>query len=137
MPAPSTKVGGLIPWLNLKGVSTNDFPERLKASLGEGAAGLSPSTVCRLKAVWEEENKEWSARDLSGKRFVCFWADGIHFNVRLGDDRPCVLVVVETLEDARACAAILRRIRRPLRSETPEGVGWDGSLGFWVLGFTG
>ena len=68
----SPPVEALIPWPCLKGVSTNDFPEALKAILGEGAAGLSPSTACRPKAAWEEECREWNARDLSGKRFACF-----------------------------------------------------------------
>jgi len=143
----SPSVEALIPWLYLKGVSTNDFPEALKAILGEGAAGLSPSTVCRLKAAWEEEYKEWDARDLSGKRFVYFWADGIHFNVRLADDRPCVLVVVGTLEDGSkellavhdgeresklSWLEVLRGLKRRGLGEGPKLAVGDGALGFWA-----
>ena len=142
----SPSVEALIPWLYLKGVSTNDFPEALKAILGEGAAGLSPSTICRLKSIWEEEYKEWNARDLSGKRFVYFWADGIYFNVRLSDDRPCVLVIVGTLEDGRkeilavydgeresklSWLEVLRDLKRRGLEEGPKLAVGDGALGFW------
>ena len=79
----SPSVEALIPWLYLKGVSTNDFPEALKSLLGEGASGLSPSTIVRLKTAWEDEYREWNERDLSDRRYVYLWADGIYFNVRL------------------------------------------------------
>ena len=68
----------LIPWLYLKGLSTNDFPEALQSLLGADAKGLSASTVTRLKAVWEDEYAEWSKRSLIGKRYVYLWADGIY-----------------------------------------------------------
>lgn len=97
--APS--IEALIPWLYLKGVSTNDFPEALKAILGEGAAGLSPSTIVRLKSAWEQEYRDWVGRDLAGRRYIYVWADGVYFNVRLSGDRPCLLVVVGTLPDGR------------------------------------
>ena len=63
----------LIPWLYLKGISTNDFPEALQSLLGADAKGLSASTVTRLKSVWEEEYVEWSKRSLAGKRYVYMW----------------------------------------------------------------
>lgn len=142
----SPSVEALIPWLYLKGVSTNDFPEALKALLGEGASGLSPSTICRLKTVWETEYKEWNERDLTGKRFVYFWADGIYFNVRLTDDRPCVLVIVGTSEDGRkellavydgeresklSWVEVLRDLKRRGLREGPKLAVGDGALGFW------
>src|ERR1041384_4655707 len=74
----------LIPWLYLKGISTGDFSEALAALLGPEAPGLSASTVVRLKEVWQQEYENWSRRSLAGKRYVYFWADGVHFNVRLG-----------------------------------------------------
>ena len=95
--APSLEA--LIPTLYLKGVSTNDFPEALAAILGEGARGLSPSTIVRLKESWQQDYEAWQSRNLAGKRYVYFWADGVYFNVRLSDDRPCVLVIVGALED--------------------------------------
>src|SRR5208283_196325 len=73
----------LIPTLYLKGISTGDFTGALEAILGENAKGLSASTVVRLKRQWEQEYREWAKRDLTGKRYVYFWADGIYFNVRL------------------------------------------------------
>jgi transposase-like protein len=77
----------LIPWLYLKGVSTGEFPEALAALLGPDAAGLSATTVTRLKAHWEQEYAQWNKRSLEGKRYVYVWADGIHFNIRLEKDR--------------------------------------------------
>src|SRR5512147_1072693 len=76
----------LIPWLYLKGISTGDFSEALVALLGPEAPGLSASTVVRLKEVWQQEYEAWRTRSLAGKRYVYFWADGVHFNVRLGGD---------------------------------------------------
>jgi putative transposase len=84
----------LIPWLYLKGISTNDFPEALQSLLGTDAKGLSASTITRLKSVWEDEYAEWSRRSLAGKRYVYVWADGIYCNVRLKDDRQCLLVLM-------------------------------------------
>ena len=68
----------LIPWLYLKGISTGDFSEALEALLGPDAAGLSATTVVRLKEVWRREYEAWSKRDLGGQRFVDIWADGIY-----------------------------------------------------------
>jgi putative transposase len=84
----------LIPWLYLKGVSTGDFSEALSALVGPDAEGLSASTITRLKTVWEEEFKEWNGRSLAGKQYVYVWADGVHFNVRLEEDRQCILVLM-------------------------------------------
>ena len=143
--APS--VEALIPWLYLKGVSTNDFPDALQAILGQGAAGLSPSAIVRLKAGWEQEYKDWVNRDLKGKRYVYFWADGIYFNVRLSDDRPCLLVIVGALEDGRkelvalydgeresklSWTEVLRDLKRRGLAEAPKLAVGDGALGFWA-----
>ena len=78
-------IDNLLPTLYLKGISTNDFSSALSAILGEGAKGLSASTIVRLKSVWEQEYNKWSNRDLSDKKYVYFWVDGIYFNVRLDD----------------------------------------------------
>ena len=79
----------LIPILYLKGVSTGDFEEALLALLGKDAGGLSASTIGRLKDAWSDEHARWSKRDLSAKRYVYFWADGIHVQARLEDDAQC------------------------------------------------
>jgi transposase-like protein len=71
----------------------------LEAILGPQAAGLSPANIGRLKSVWEGVYEQWQKRDLSGKHYVYVWVDGIYFNVRLSDERPCVLVMVGALAD--------------------------------------
>jgi len=92
-------VDALIPALYLKGISTGDFTEALEAILGEGASGLSATNIVRLKAGWEADYKAWSQRDLSQKRYVYWWADGVYFNVRLDEERTCVLVLIGATED--------------------------------------
>ena len=67
----------LLPWLYLKGISTGDFAEALTALLGEGAAGLSPATLCRLKQQWRTDYEDWRRRDLSAHRYLYWWADGV------------------------------------------------------------
>jgi transposase-like protein len=77
----------LVPWLYLKGISTNDFPEALQSLLGKDAKGFSPTTITRLKSIWEEEYDEWSKRSLKDKRYVYLWADGIHSNIVNGGEK--------------------------------------------------
>ncbi|MDF2412033.1 transposase, partial [Aeromonas sp. 1HA1] len=81
----SSSIEELLPWLYLRGISTGDYQEALGALLGEQAKGLSANTISRLKQHWGDEHREWSQRDLSLKRYVYFWADGIYSNVRMGD----------------------------------------------------
>jgi Transposase, Mutator family len=83
----------LIPILYLKGVSTGDFKEALIALLGKDAGGLSASTIGRLKDAWSDEHARWSKRDLSAKRYVYFWVDGIHAQARLEHEAQCLLVI--------------------------------------------
>ena len=90
----SPSIEALIPALYLAGVSTNSFPTALEAILGEKANGLSANSIVRLKDIWEQEYRQWANRDLSGKEYVYWWVDGIYFNVRLTDERPCLLVVI-------------------------------------------
>lgn len=92
-------VDTVVPALYLKGISTGDFPSALAALLGDKVKNLSASTVTRLKAVWEEEYSMWLKRDLSGTRYAYFWVDGIYFNIRLDDDRACILVIVGVTEN--------------------------------------
>ncbi len=84
----------LIPWLYLKGVSTGDFTEALQARLGPNATGLSATTVTRLMSSWQKNHQAWSKRSLADQQFVYFWADGVHFNIRLEEDRQCILVLM-------------------------------------------
>ena len=138
----------LIPWLYLKGVSTGDFTDALAALLGKDAPGLSASTVTRLKSVWHEEYQQWRKAPLGNKRFVYIWADGIYFNIRLGEDqRMCMLVIIgadadgnkEVLavepgyrESATSWKEVLLRLRDRGLTIAPELAIGDGALGFWA-----
>jgi putative transposase len=137
----------LIPWLYLKGISTGDFNEALAALLGPQAKGLSATTVTRLKGIWQEEYQTWSKRSLKDKRFVYVWADGVHFNIRLGEkDRPCILVLMgATADGTKELIAIQEGLRESEQSWrallldckergleiAPELATADGALGFW------
>jgi putative transposase len=91
----------LLPWLYLKGLSTGDFASALTALLGKDAPGLSANTISRLKEVWKGEYEQWSRRNLSGKKYVYLWADGIYFGVRLEDARQCILVLIGATADGK------------------------------------
>jgi transposase-like protein len=136
----------LIPWLYLKGISTGDFSEALAALVGPSAAGLSASTIVRLKSVWEEEFQQWNKRSLEGKKYVYVWADGVHFNIRLEEDRLCILVFMGATEDGRkeliAVADGYRESEQSWKSllldvkarglvVDPKLATGDGALGFW------
>src|SRR5439155_661971 len=86
--------------------STGDFEDALVALLGRDAGGLSASTIGRLKEAWSEEHARWSKRDLSTKRYIYFWVDGIHVQARLQDTAQCLLIIIgatpETRKDALA-----------------------------------
>ncbi len=98
----------LIPWLYLKGVSTGDFTEALQALLGPNASGLSATTVTRLVATWQKDYEAWSQRSLAGKHYVYVWADGVHFNIRLEEDRQCILVLMgATAEGKKELIAVV------------------------------
>lgn len=136
----------LIPWLYLKGVSTGDFTDALQALLGPGAPGLSAATVTRLKADWEAEFEAFSRRSLEGKHYVYVWADGVHFNIRLEEDRQCILVLMGATADGRkeliavsdgyreseqSWKELLLGVKaRGLEVEPSLAIG-DGALGFW------
>jgi transposase-like protein len=90
----SKSVETLLPILYLKGISTGDFSEALAALLGTDAAGLSASAIGRLKDGWADQHATWARRDLSAKRYVYVWADGIHLEARLQDAKQCILVLI-------------------------------------------
>jgi transposase-like protein len=142
----SKSLDTLIPILYLKGVSTGDFAEALADFLGKDAPGLWASTIARLKDVWSDEYKRWSERNLSTKRYVYVWADGIHLQARLEDDAQCILVIIGTTPEGkkeligfadgtRASAhdwrALLLDLKRRGLSIAPKVAVADGALGFW------
>ena len=136
----------LIPILYLKGVSTGDFEEALLALLGKEAGGLSASTISRLKEAWSDEHTRWSKRDLSAKRYVYFWVDGIHVQARLEHDAQCLLVIIGATpegkkelvglidgvrESSQSWKELLLDLKRRGLSMAPELAVADGALGFW------
>jgi putative transposase len=135
----------LIPWLYLKGVSTGDYQEALAALLGDGAKGLSANTVSRLKQGWIDEHRAWSQRDLTERRYVYWWADGVYSNVRL-DDRLCLLVIIGVTEHGHkeliavedghreseaSWLELLTGLRERGLTRGPKLAIGDGALGFW------
>jgi transposase-like protein len=142
----SKSLEALIPILYLKGVSTGDFEEALVALLGKDAGGLSASTIGRLKEAWSDEHARWSRRDLSAKRYVYFWVDGIHVQARLEDDAQCLLVIVGATpegekelvgladgvrESAQSWKELLLDLKRRGLAMGTELAVADGALGFW------
>jgi len=136
----------LIPILYLKGISTGDFEEALAALLGKDAGGLSASTIARLKEAWIDEHARWCDRDLSTKRYVYFWVDGIHVQARLEDDAQCLLVIIGATpegkkelvglidgvrESAQSWKELLLDLKRRGLATGPELAVADGALGFW------
>ena len=140
----------LLPVLYLKGISTGDMASALESILGPSTPGLSANTIVRLKRIWETEYKDWAHRDLTGKRYVYFWVDGIHFNVRLEEPdthKMCFLVIMGALENGKKeLVAILDGYRESKSSwlelllsvkqrglaEGPKLAIGDGGLGFWA-----
>jgi transposase-like protein len=136
----------LIPILYLKGISTGDFEEALGALLGKDAGGLSASTIGRLKEAWADEHARWLDRDLSGKRYVYFWVDGIYVQARLEDDAQCLLVIIGATaegkkelvgladgirESAQSWKELLLDLKRRGLTIGPQLAVADGALGFW------
>lgn len=135
----------LLPWLYLKGISTGDYSEALASLLGENAKGLSANTISRLKSDWVSEHASWCKRDLTDKRYVYIWADGIYSHVRM-DDRLCLLVVIGVTEHGnkeliavedgfRESTASWEELliglkQRGLEYPPKLAIG-DGALGFW------
>ena len=142
----SRSIETLLPILYLKGISTGDFSEALAALLGKDASGLSASTIGRLKDGWQEDHAKWKTRDLSGKRYVYIWADGMHLEARLEDEKQCILVLIGATpegkkelvgfvdgarESAHDWRGLLLDLKRRGLDVRPELAIADGGLGFW------
>ena len=139
-------VEGTLATLYLKGVSTNDFATALEAILGPKAVGLSATNISRLKRVWEAEYEAWRKRPLECNEYAYLWADGVYFNVRLEDERSCILVVVggnyrgekELLavrdgfrESEQSWKELLLELKERGLQIDPKLAIADGALGFW------
>ena len=142
----SKSIETLLPILYLKGISTGDFSEALTALLGKDAAGLSASAISRLKDGWQDDHAAWQKRDLSAKRYVYIWADGIHLQARLEDEKQCILVIIGATpegkkelvgftdgarESAHDWRDLLLDLKRHGLDVAPELMIADGALGFW------
>jgi transposase-like protein len=142
----SPKVSEALPVLYLRGLSTGDFRPALRTLLGEDAAGLSATNITRLTEEWEDEYRQFQKRRFDGRDYVYIWADGVHFNVRLEDDRLCTLVLLGARADGtkellavadgyresqESWLSLLRDLsRRGLRA--PVVAVGDRALGFWA-----
>ena len=136
----------LLPVLYLRGISTGDFQEALAALLGKDAPNLSPAVISRLTAEWQGEYERWQKRDLSARRYVYVWADGVFLQARMEDHGECMLVLIgATPEGKKELIGFQVGVRESAQSwhellvETksrglkiaPEIAVGDGALGFW------
>ncbi len=142
----STSLDALLPVLYLRGVSTGDFQEALAALLGPDAPNLSPGVVTRLTAGWEAEYDRWQRRDLSARRYVYLWADGVYLQARMEPAAECMLVVIGATpegkkqlvgfqvgmrESTQSWRELLIDLKERGLAVAPEIAVGDGALGFW------
>ena len=143
----SPRLDDALPVFYLRGLSSGDFQEAIPVLLGADAAGFSPSTITRLTRVWQEEHEGWCKRPLTDKEYVYVWADGVYFNVRLGEDKQLAcLVLVGALPDGTkevialqdgyrestdSWLSLLRDLKRR-GMPAPRLATGDGALGFWA-----
>jgi putative transposase len=136
----------LLPILYLRGISTGDMQEALAALLGKDAPNLSPSVLARLKAGWQEEFDRWKKRDLSARRYVYIWADGVYLQARMEPDKQCILVLIGATpegrkeligfhvgyrESAQSWRELLTDLKARGLAVPPRLAIGDGALGFW------
>jgi len=142
----SRSIDALLPILYLRGISTGDFQEALAALLGKEAPNLSPSVVARLKGDWQADYERWQKRDLSARRYVYIWADGVYLQARMEPQAECMLVIIGATpegkkelvgfqvglrESAQSWRELLVDIKARGLAITPELATGDGALGFW------
>ena len=143
----SKSLDELIPWLYLRGISSGDFTGALEALVGPEAKNLSANVVTRLAETWRTEYETWNRRDLSDRTYVYFWADGVHFNIRLEEEKQCILVLMAaTADGSKELIGILDGYRESEQSwrellvdlkarglkKAPKIAVGDGALGFWA-----
>jgi transposase-like protein len=136
----------LLPVLYLRGISTGDFQEALTALLGKDAPDLSPAVISRLTAEWQGEYERWQKRDLSARRYVYVWADGVFLQARMEDHGECMLVLIGATpegkkeligfqvgvrESTQSWRELLIDVKQRGLQIAPEIAVGDGALGFW------
>ena len=135
-----------MPVLYLRGISTGDFQEALTALLGKDAPNLSPAVISRLTAEWQGEYERWQKRDLSARRYVYVWADGVFLQARMEHHGECMLVLIGATpegkkeligfqvgvrESAQSWREFLIDVKQRGLPIAPEIAVGDGALGFW------
>jgi putative transposase len=136
----------LLPVLYLRGISTGDFQEALAGLLGKDAPNLSPAVISRLTAEWQGEYEGWQKRNLSARRYVYVWADGVFLQARMEDHGECMLVLIGATpegkkeligfqvgvrESTQSWRELLIDVKRRGLQIAPEIAVGDGALGFW------
>jgi putative transposase len=142
----SRSMDALLPALYLRGISSGDFSTVLSALLGADAPNLSPQVLSRLKSEWAEEFERWQKRNLTVRRYVYFWADGIYLQARAEDHKECILVIIgATPEGRKELVGFQAGVRESTQSWrellidikargltiSPQLAVGDGALGFW------
>jgi len=142
----SRSLDALLPVLYLRGISTGDFQEALAALLGADAPNLSPGVISRLTGEWQHEYDRWQRRDLSARRYVYIWADGVYLQARMEPQAECMLVIlgatpegkkeivgfqVGVRESAQSWRELLVDIKARGLAVPPEVAVGDGAMGFW------
>jgi transposase-like protein len=142
----SRSIDALLPILYLRGISTGDFQEALAALLGKGAPNLSPSVLARLKGDWQADHEHWQQRDLSVRRYVYIWADGVYLQARMEPQAECMLVLIGATpegkkelvgfqvglrESTQSWRELLVDLKARGLAVAPELATGDGALGFW------
>jgi transposase-like protein len=137
----------LIPWLYLKGVSSNNIQDALSALLGADTPNLSPDTISRLTKSWADELQTWEQRDLSARHYVYLWADGIYFQARTEPDNLCMLVIIGATpegkkeligftdgyrESTQSWRELLLDLKARGLEKAPSLAVGDGGMGFWA-----
>ncbi len=136
----------LLPILYLRGISMGDFQEALGALLGKEAPNLSPSVIARLRGEWEADYACWQRRDLSARRYVYVWADGVYLQARMEPQAECMLVLIGATpegkkeligfqvgvrESTQSWRELLVDLKARGLAIAPELATGDGALGFW------
>jgi transposase-like protein len=126
--------------------SLSDMQETLAALLGKDAPNLSPAVLARLKTGWQEEYERWKRCDLSARRYVYIWADGVYLQARMDPDKQCILVLIGATpegkkeligfqagyrESAQSWRELLADLKARGLAVPPELAIGDGALGFW------
>ncbi|MBY6059829.1 IS256 family transposase, partial [Leisingera daeponensis] len=142
----SRSLDALLPVLYLRGISTGDFREALSAILGAEAPNLSPGVISRLSGEWQQDHDRWQRRDLSARRYVYIWADGVYLQARMEPQAECMLVIlgatpegkkelvgfqVGVRESAQSWRELLVDIKARGLAVPPEIAVGDGAMGFW------